>query len=243
MSYGQDKVLAFECQQLDIKPGERVAVLGAMGSGKSTLLKTLTGLYKPNEGRVFASGVDMQLQHHDLLRAHIGYLPQDVRLFNGTLRDNLCLGLKTPSDDELMYVCEMTGLNRLIDKHPRGISLPISEGGRGLSGGQKQMVGLARVLLQAPSILLLDEPTASLDTNNEMHLIKRLKEYIRPEQTLVMVTHKVPILDLVNRVVVVDRHKIAIDGPVDKVLQHKNGGIHIAAPKVVETPTASVVNA
>ena len=221
--YGADKVLAFETETLEIKPGERVAIVGSMGSGKSTLLKILTGLYKPSEGRAFASGVDMQLLEPDRLRAQVGYLPQDVRLFNGTLRENLCLGIKTPSDDELMRVCEMTGLDKLIAKHPRGISLPISEGGRGLSGGQKQMVGFSRVLLQSPSILLLDEPTASLDHNNEVHLIKKLKDFIKPEQTLIIVTHKMPILELVTRMIVIDQNRIMLDGPVDAVMRKISG--------------------
>ena len=223
VKYGQDQVLAFENENLTIQAGERVAIVGSMGSGKSTLLKILTGLYKPNEGRAFASGVDMQLLEPERLRAQVGYLPQDVRLFNGTLRDNLCLGIKTPSDDELMFVCKMTGLDKLIAKHPRGISLPISEGGRGLSGGQKQMVAFSRVLLQSPSVLLLDEPTASLDHNNELHLIKQLKQFIKPEQTLVMVTHKMPILELVNRVIVVDQNKVVIDGPIDAVMRKISG--------------------
>lgn len=219
VSYGDDKLLAVAVEKLNILPGEKVAIIGASGSGKSTLLKVLSGLFKPTEGRVFFSDVDMQLMEPTALRQQIAYLPQDTRLFNGTLRDNLVLGLKTPTDDRILEVCKMTGVASLIARHPRGISLPIYEGGRGLSGGQRQMVALSRVLLQAPSALLLDEPTASLDQQSEVNLIRALKTFIQPEQTLVVVTHKLPILELVNRVIVIDQNKVVVDGPIDAVLK------------------------
>ena len=215
--YGQDRVIGVEVPSLSIATGERVAILGPSGSGKTSLLKILTGLYKPSEGRVFASGVDLQLLNPDLARSHIGYLPQDVRLFNGTLKENLCIGIKPPSDDDLLAVCAVVGLSTLVTTHPRGINLLISEGGRGLSGGQKQMVALARVLLQKPSVLLLDEPTASLDSQGENELLKRLKDYLTPQQTLVIVTHKTAPLALVDRIMVVTQGKVVIDGPRDAV--------------------------
>ena len=217
--YGEDQLLAVAIEKLDIQPGEKVAIVGASGMGKSTLLKALSGLFKPSEGRVFYSGVDMQLLEPVNLRKQIAYLPQDVRLFNGSLRDNLMLGLNQASDDELMEVCAMTGVNKIIARHPRGIGMPIYEGGRGLSGGQKQMVGLSRVLLQSSGTLLLDEPTASLDQQSEVNLIKALKKFIRPEQTLIVATHKLPILELVNRVIVIDQNKIVVDGPIESVLK------------------------
>ncbi|MFN4329139.1 MAG: ATP-binding cassette domain-containing protein [Limnobacter sp.] len=225
LAYGDDKVLAIELDKLSIAPGERVAIVGASGSGKTSLLKVLSGLYKPTEGRVFYSDVDMAFLEPTTLRRQIGYLPQDTRLFNGTLRDNLVLGLQEPTDDHVMDVCKITGVDKLIARHPRGISLPIHEGGRGLSGGQRQMVALSRLLIQQPAVLLLDEPTASLDHQHEMSLIRSLKQFIRPDQTLVVVTHKLPILELVTRVIVVDQNKVVMDGPIDSVLKRgKQGG-------------------
>lgn len=219
ISYGDDKLLALAIEKLEIQPGEKVAIVGASGMGKSTLLKALSGLFKPTEGRVFYSGIDMQLLEPVALRKQIAYLPQDVRLFNGTLRENLLLGLNQATDDQLMEVCNMTGVSKIIARHPRGIGMPIYEGGRGLSGGQKQMVGLSRVLLQSSGTLLLDEPTASLDQQSEVNLIRAMKKYIRPEQTLIVATHKLPILELVNRVIVIDQNKVVVDGPIDSVLK------------------------
>lgn len=221
--YGQDEVSALKVPDLEIPAGQRVAIVGPTGSGKSTLLKSLTGLYKPAQGRCFASGIDMQLMDPVALRHEIGYLPQDVRLFNGTIKDNLCLGIKVPDDDALLAACALTGLDTMITKHPRGLGLPIFEGGRGLSGGQRQMVGLARVLLQRPAVLLLDEPTASLDTTSERRLIRQMADYISREQTLVVVTHKMAILELVERVIVVDQGAIVLDGPRDAVLARLSG--------------------
>jgi ATP-binding cassette subfamily C protein LapB len=219
LTYGPEKILGTEVDSLIIPAGSRVAMLGPTGSGKTSLLKLLTGLYKPTQGRVMFSGLDMQLTEPEFLREHIGYLPQDVRLFNGTLRENLCLGLKTPSDSRLLEVCELTGIDRLVKAHPKGFDLQISEGGRGLSGGQKQMVALSRVLLQDPTVLLLDEPTASLDNASEAQLLSKLQTWLKPEQTLVLVTHKLALLQLVQRVMVIDRAHVSMDGAKDVILK------------------------
>ena len=152
------------------------------------------------------------------MREHIGYLPQDVRLFNGTLRENLTLGLPTPRDSVILRTAKFTGLAQAIQNHPRGLELPISEGGRGLSGGQRQLVGLTRMLLAKPKVMLLDEPTASMDAALEGHVMKHLFQEIDPGSVLIVVTHKVAVLPLVNRVIVVDKGRIVLDGPRDQVL-------------------------
>ena len=209
---------ALHTEQLRIAPGERVAVVGSIGSGKSTLIKLMTGLYKPQQGRVLLDGLDMTHLAPEFVREHIGYLPQDVRLFQGTLRDNLILGLPSPSDSQILQAAAMTGLEQVIAAHPKGLELEISEGGRGLSGGQRQLVGLTRMLLQQPRIMLLDEPTASMDGPLEARVMKHLFDEIAPASTLVVVTHKPALLAHIQRLIVVDKGHIVLDGPRDQVL-------------------------
>lgn len=151
------KLAALQPLKLAIAAGERVAIIGPVGSGKSTLIRLLSGLYRPSEGKAFLDGVDMALLAPEYLHEQIGYLPQDVRLLRGTLRENLALGLAPPADGDLLRAAELTGLDRVIAAHPLGMDLPIFEGGRGLSGGQRQLVGLTRLLIAKPKVLLLDE--------------------------------------------------------------------------------------
>lgn len=162
---------ALTLDDLHIKPGERVAIIGPVVSGKTTLIKLLSGFYRPTAGAVLLDDVDMQQLAPQYLREHIGYLSQDVRLFSGTLRDNLTLGLPTQNDSKLLKACQLTGLQNIILAHPQGLELPIVEGGRGLSGGQRQLVGLTRLLLAQLKIMLLDEPTAAMDGQMEASVI------------------------------------------------------------------------
>lgn len=218
----EENMPGIEEVDFSLNPGDRVAVLGAVGSGKSTLLKTLAGLYRPKSGAIFLDDVDVTHLSSDFVREHIGYLPQEVRLFNGSLRDNLVLGLPQLSDTQILNAAKLTGLNSAIQGHPKGLDIQISEGGKGLSGGQRQLVGLTRLLLARPEILILDEPTASMDGNLETHVMKHLFEGL-PESTAVIVaTHKMAVLAHVNRIVVVEKGKIAIDGPKEKVIEYLN---------------------
>lgn len=205
--------------QLNIRPGERVAVLGAIGSGKSTLIKLLAGLYLPTEGRVYLDDLDVFQISPEFVREHVGYLPQDVRLFNGSLRENLTLGLPNPPDAVIMDAAKGCGLAATISRNPNGLGLTIYEGGRGLSGGQRQLVGLTRMLIARPSVLLLDEPTASMDGQMEAHVLQHLFEHLPKETTVVMATHKAGSLRHVNRIIVMHQGGIALDGPRDEVLK------------------------
>lgn len=203
---------------ISVAPGERVAVVGAIGSGKSTLIKVLSGLYKPQQGEVFLDGLEVSQLAPEFVREHIGYLPQDVRLYQGTLRENLTLGLPSPSDSQILSVAAMTGLDRVIQSHPKGLELEISEGGRGLSGGQRQLVGLTRMLLQQPKIMLLDEPTASMDAQLEERVMRHLFNELPAASSLVVVTHKPGLLKHITRLLVMDQGRIVLDGPRDEVL-------------------------
>lgn len=210
--------VGLEVPQLDIRPGERVGVIGGVGSGKSTLLRLMSGLYAPAEGRVLIDGLDAATIAEDVLRRNVGYLPQDYRLINGTLRDNLLLGLDDPGDDKLMEAAARTGLDALIAAHPKGVDLPISEGGRGLSGGQRTIAGLTRLQLFEPTLQLLDEPTSNLDVQSEQRVLQALQAKLRPEDTLVLVTHKLQLLNMVQRVIVMANGRIVLDGPTQDVI-------------------------
>ena len=209
---------AIEVPLLTVRAGDRIAVIGAIGSGKSTLLKILSGLYRPSAGRIFLDGVDCAHLSPDYLRRNIHYLPQDARLFNGSLRENLIIGMEDPGDEAILSAARSTGLDRVIAGHPKGLNLYISEGGLGLSGGQRQLVTLTRLLMSRRGILLLDEPTSSIDGPLEEQVTTSVFGSVAPGDVLVMVTHKNNLLRQVNRIILMDRGKIAMDGPRDAVL-------------------------
>jgi ATP-binding cassette subfamily C protein LapB len=208
----------FALNGFTVQPGERVGVIGSVGSGKSTLLKLFAGVIKASKGVVCLDGMDVQHIAADRRSELIGYLPQTTRLISGTLRQNLTLGLPYVAEDVLMSAIQTTGLAEQIAGRPEGLDVRISEGGEGLSGGQKQLVALTRLLLCQSSLWLLDEPTSSMDEGTEERCLMALKQQIRSGQTLVLVTHKARLLDLVDRLVVLTPQGIALDGPKDKVL-------------------------
>ena len=219
---------ALMVSQLTIRPGEKIGILGPVGSGKTTLLRVLSGMFKPQEGRVLLDSIDLAHINKPLLAEHIGYVQQDGRLFSGTLRDNLILGQVDPGDEAILEAARKTGLMQaVITPHPHGLQRTIYEGGTGLSGGQRQLVNLTRTVLRKPSIWLLDEPTASMDRNTEAHMTQTLQEAIKPTDTLVLVTHKTEMLDLVDRLIVVYNHQIALDGSKQDVLRQ----LHNARPE------------
>lgn len=232
---------AINIQSLHIQPGERVAILGAIGSGKSTLLKILAGLYAAKQGRVLLDGLDINQISHDTLNQKIGYLQQDHRLFQGTLRENLLIGMASPSDDVMQRMLQRTGLIRLVNSHSSGLDLPITEGGRGLSGGQKQLVAFSRFILTKPDVFLLDEPTSSMDNALEQQCLRVLAEELQQGQTLIMSTHKPSVLPLVNRIIVMDRGQIVIDGPRQAVLEHlRQNEVRAQQPKTQPQASAQV---
>lgn len=222
---------------IKIAPGERIGIVGPVGSGKSTLLKLLSGLYAAQEGHVLIDGVDVRQIAEEDLRRQVCYFPQDYRLITGTLRDNLTFGLPTPGDDVLLEAAGKTGLLDLIKNHPMGLDLTIAEGGSGLSGGQRVQVGLTRLLLAKPKLLLLDEPTANLDQESEARVLQALIQSLEPDCTLIFVTHKMQLVSLVQRLMVVVNGQVAVDGPTAAVLEKLRGGGN-SAPVQQQTTSA-----
>ncbi|MCO2547904.1 ATP-binding cassette domain-containing protein [Pseudomonas aeruginosa] len=217
-----------DVQALNIRAGERVALLGGNGAGKSTLLRLLSGLLDAQAGRLLLDDVSLtQIDPADRQRG-IGYLPQDVALFHGSLRDNLNLENAALGDEELLETLDGVGLGAFVRGHPLGLDMPI-QGNASLSGGQRQAVGLARVLLQDPPILLLDEPTAAFDQGSEKQVIDYLQQWLG-KRTLVITTHKKSMLALVERAVVLRQGRVIMDGPLEQVVQ----GNQVQAPQAAE---------
>jgi ATP-binding cassette subfamily C protein LapB len=218
-SYDEEGGRTIDIPALNIQAGQKIAVLGTNGSGKSTLLKVLSGLHRPTSGRVLIDGVDMgQIMARDLRRG-IGYLSQEVRLFAGTLRENLNLTLLERDDERLLASLDFAGLGNFVRNHPRGLDLELRDGGEGLSIGQRQSIGWARLWLQDPKICLLDEPTAALDQTLETQLVERLDTWLEG-RTAIIATHRVPILQLTDRTMILQNGRLTVDGPRDEVLAH-----------------------
>ena len=228
----------FRGLNLSIRAGERVAILGRTGSGKSTLLRLAAGLYTPSAGLVTLDGIDLRQIDAADLRARIGLLPQDARLFLGSLRENLDMARsdRAHDDDRLVEVLRQFGLDRFIAQHPRGLDMPLGEDGLGLSGGQKRLVCLARMALRDPAVALLDEPTSGLDPGTEQQILRSIAQWARSgrERTLVLVTHRPQVLEIVDRIIVVEQGRIVVDGPRAGVVEQLQKGITVPA-----TETAS----
>ena len=203
---------------LQIRRGERIGILGPIGSGKSTLLRLLSGLYRPQMGQNTLDNMDLKQIDRTVLANHIGYLQQEHRLFQGSLRENLLVGMTDPGDDAIKAALEKSGMIGMVLAHPRGLDLPIHEGGNGLSGGQKQLVAFTRLLLCQPDVWLLDEPTASMDGAQESLCLNALGEATR-DKTVVIVTHKPSVLPLVDRIIVIAAGKIVMDDSKQSVLE------------------------
>ena len=219
---GQEAPKVLRSVSLRFEAGERVAILGRIGSGKSTILRLIAGLYRPSDGMVDVDGVDLRQLDPSDFRAGVGYVPQDSRLFNGTLRDNVLLGRASADATRLVQVARLTGLARVAESHPLGWDLPVGESGGLLSGGQRQLVALTRSLITEPRILLMDEPTSSMDAQSEMAFLRQLQQAAKG-CTLVVVTHRPAVLELVQRIIVIDAGKVVMDGPKAQVLAALSG--------------------
>ncbi|ASM50796.1 ATP-binding cassette, subfamily C, bacterial LapB [Pseudoalteromonas espejiana DSM 9414] len=219
--YEDDSPSALNNISFKINAGEKVAILGRNGSGKSTLEKLILGLYEPTSGSVMVDNNNIQQIDPAELRHNIGYVPQNIALFYGSLKDNLTISAWHARDEQIINACEKSQLFDLINSHPDGFDLQVGEQGRLLSGGQKQAVGIARALINDPPIMLFDEPTSSLDHNSENTIINNLQSATK-DKTLIVVTHRSSLLALVDRIIVLDKGKIVADGPKQKVIAALN---------------------
>ena len=209
---------------LKISPGEHVGIIGKVGSGKTSITKLIVGLYGPTAGTILIDNIDINQIDPADLRNHIGYLSQDISLMSGSIRDNLVFKDPHIADERLIEVSKISGVDQFVNKLPMGFDTSVGEQGAWLSGGQRQSIALGRALLLNEPILILDEPTNSLDNTTEAIIRKNLFDYTR-EKTLILITHKATMLDLVERLVVVDDGRIVMDGPKEKVLTALQGNI------------------
>jgi ATP-binding cassette subfamily C protein LapB len=241
LRYGYEGAAAPQLQvpKLLIRHGARIAIIGRNGGGKSTLMRLLAGLATPSAGEVRIAGLDMQQCRLSWLRETIGYLPQDVRLFSGTLEENLTMGIARPSEEKILEALQTVGLGAAVARHPLGLKLPMKEGGYGLSGGQRQMVGLARLILQDPGIWILDEPSASLDNETEERLMRFLATLPR-SKTLIFSTHRPRWLSLADRVLIIEDGVIKTDAPASEVRAMRGAPQAQAAGAALKSAPASI---
>ena len=218
-SYPGQERLALDRVNLHIHRGEKVGIIGPMGSGKSTLSRLMLGLYQPKEGAVKFGDVDIRQIPSSDLRGRVGVLPQDVTLFYGSIRDNIALGDPTINDHMILRAAALSGVTDFLRNNPAGFAAQVGEQGKALSGGQRQTVALARALVRDPEILILDEPTSNMDTDSELLLQKRLANMMGGDRTMILVTHRLSMLRIVDRLIVMENGQIKLDGPRDMVLQ------------------------
>jgi len=202
-----------------IAPGETVGLIGRVGSGKSTIGRLVSGLYYPTNGAVLIDGTDTRQFDPADLRSNVGFLSQDNVLFSGTVRENISAGDPFADDDALIEAARIAGVEEFVSQSPVGYDLQVGEGGRFLSGGQKQAVALARILLRKPRVLFLDEPSSHLDLASERRLITRLMDYNTPDTTVIISTHRMSLVELTDRLITLDFGKLALDGPRQDVLK------------------------
>lgn len=224
--YPQNQYLSLNGISLKIEPGEKVGIIGRSGSGKSSLAKLLVGFYQPDGGTILIDGIDARQLDVNDVRHNVGYAPQDIHLFSGTLRDNLLSGASYVDEETMLRAATLAGVHEFARRHPSGYNMQVGERGMNLSGGQRQAVTLARALLLDPPVLLMDEPTSSMDNTSEDLIKKALTPVVR-NKTLLLVTHRASLLTLVDRLIILDNGKIIADGPKESVMNAlKKGQIH-----------------
>jgi ATP-binding cassette subfamily C protein LapB len=220
-NYPEQCIPALTNTSFKIKQGEKVGIIGRTGSGKTTIEKLLMKFYPATSGTILIDGVEIQQLDPAELRYHIGYIPQDVILFQGTIRDNIVLGAPYVDDAIVLRAAKLSGVDSFVNQHPLGFDRQIYERGQNLSGGQRQAIAIARALLLDPKILAFDEPCNAMDDTTIAHFFTRLKQQLQ-HKTLVLVTHRASLLQLVDRLIVIEKGQIVLDGPKDEVIRRLN---------------------
>jgi len=240
----EHKIPVIKRISLALNPGDHMALLGRVGSGKSTLLRLMSGLYTPLGGHVLVDGVDLQQVDPNQIRNHVGYVGQDAQLFMGTLRDNLVLSDNRITDSQVIDVLKKLDLYGLVANHPRGLDMPLSEAGGGLSGGQRQLLAIARMMLRDPQFVFMDEPTSHMDQQSEKRVIEVLEPWLKG-RTMLLGTHRLQLLAWVDRIAVLERGQIITQGPRDEVLKQLAVGVAAPGKRSTRTTrkTASTVGA
>ena len=216
-SYSDDTQIIFNDLNLKINSGEKVAIIGKIGSGKTTILKLILGLYQPNQGTILIDGANIQQIRPEDIRKQFGVVMQNSYLFSGSIRDNIAFGLDEVSTDQIDEAANISGVSDFTKKMSNGLDYQLSEGGKDLSGGQRQAIALARAIVRKPAVILLDEPTSAMDLTSERQIIQNLKAYFN-KQTLIVVTHRMSLLQLVDRVIAVDDGKVTVDGSRESII-------------------------
>ncbi len=224
-NYPNSTVSSVRDVSLTIKPGEKVAIIGRIGSGKTTIQRLIMGLYQPTSGHVRIDDTDIAQLHHIDVRRNIGCVSQDNFLFYGSIRDNITLGRPLSDDHDVLEAAHRAGVTTFTQQDPAGLERQVGEGGQLLSGGQRQSVAIARAILGRPPVLVMDEPTSAMDNRTEMHIKHQLRR-LGKRETLILITHKTTMLDIVDRIIVMEKGAIVADGPKDAVLNDlKNGRV------------------
>nr|WP_298929928.1 type I secretion system permease/ATPase [uncultured Erythrobacter sp.] len=224
-SYPESSQPALEGINLEIKPGERIAVVGRVASGKSTFGRVLCGLYEPSEGTVLVNGLDSTQYRPDQVRNDLRYVGQDADLFSGSIRDNMALGRREATDDRILAALRETGADQFLAHEGGGFDRMVGEGGRRLSGGQRSFLALARAMVTPSQLLFLDEPTGAMDSQTEKQFVESLRSNLSENQTLVIASHRPALFSLCDRIIVFSNGRIAADGPIKDVIQSAGTGL------------------
>ncbi|MDD5373138.1 MAG: type I secretion system permease/ATPase [Sulfurimonas sp.] len=221
-TYPNNDVASLKNVSFVIKPGEHIAILGRIGSGKSTIEKLILGLYEPDSGQILIDGIDIKQIDPADLRKNIGYVSQDITLFRGTLKENITFKALHSTDYAMMRAANISTTADFVKKHPKGYEMPIGERGQGLSGGQRQSIGIARAFLLDAPIMLMDEPSNAMDQLTEANLLNNLEKHLQ-SVTTILITQKMGLLKIVDRIIVINEGKIIIDAPKEEALLKLQG--------------------
>jgi len=218
-SYPGSDVQSLKNVSFKIDAGERVGIIGPVGSGKTTITKLLTGLYEPDEGSILLDGTDIrQIDPADVRRA-VGVVQQDIVLFHGTVWDNISMASPYADDATILEAARMAGVDDFVKTNPLGYDIVVGEKGQFLSGGQRQLIALARALVSDPKTMLMDEPTSMMDLNSEKRFCQKVSSLL-PGKTMLLVTHRPSLFSIVDRIIVLGQGKVVADGPRDNILAH-----------------------